>query len=240
MLWKRKQWNDILEQGVPHIVIDNFLDEETALKLYDECTNTAPRGGWTNFTRAGSNMEEYNDLVYCKEGHKTTYDLMHSGEMCYELEQLTDYVGLMPDPHLVGAGYSRFKVGSDLKPHYDFNWNDRLKLHRRLSCFLYLTPDWKEEYGGHLQFWDKNPNEEKKAKIIHEIAPLFNRLVIFGNLIKAPVHSVKPVVAPKDKVRTSIRWFYYQSNSTYNQDDPPHRSIYSSNEYTHTKLYDEE
>ena len=61
-------------------------------------------------------MEEYNDLVYCKEGHKITYDLMHSGEMCYELEQLTDIVGLMPDPHLVGAGYSRFKPGSDLKP----------------------------------------------------------------------------------------------------------------------------
>ena len=113
MLWKRKQWNDTLQKGYPHIVIDNFLDEETALKLYDECVNGAPRGGWTNFTRAGSNMEEYNDLVYCEKGHKITYDLMHSGEMCYELEQLTDMVGLMPDPHLVGAGYSRFKPGSD-------------------------------------------------------------------------------------------------------------------------------
>jgi hypothetical protein len=102
MLWKRKQWNDTLEKGYPHIVIDNFLDEETALKLYDECIDGAPRGGWTNFTRAGSNMEEYNDLVYCEKGHKITYDLMHSGEMCYELEQLTDMVGLMPDPHLVG------------------------------------------------------------------------------------------------------------------------------------------
>ena len=240
MLWKRKQWNDTLQKGYPHIVIDNFLDEETALKLYDECINGAPRGGWTNFTRAGSNMEEYNDLVYCEKGHKITYDLMHSGEMCYELEQLTDMVGLMPDPHLVGAGYSRFKPGSDLKPHYDFNWNDRLKLHRRLSCFLYLTPEWKDEYGGHIQFWDGNPNENKKAKIATEIAPLFNRLVIFGNLVKGPVHSVKPVKAPKELQRTSIRWFYYQSNSTYNPDDPPHRSIYKTNEYTHTKLYEDE
>ena len=56
MLWKRKQWNDTLEKGYPHIVIDNFLDEDTAHKLYDECVNTAPRGGWTLFSRAGSNM----------------------------------------------------------------------------------------------------------------------------------------------------------------------------------------
>ena len=57
MLWKRKQWNDTLEKGYPHIVIDNFLDEDTAHKLYDECVNTAPRRGWTLFSRAGSNME---------------------------------------------------------------------------------------------------------------------------------------------------------------------------------------
>jgi hypothetical protein len=68
---------------------------------------------------------------------------------------------------------------------------------------------------------------------------MFNRLVIFGNLVKGPVHSVRPVKAPNELQRTSIRWFYYQSNSTYNQDDPPHRSIYKTNEYTHTKLYDE-
>jgi hypothetical protein len=31
---------------------------------------------------------------------------MHSGEFLYELEQMTGILGLLPDPHLVGAGYS--------------------------------------------------------------------------------------------------------------------------------------
>jgi len=68
-------------------------------------------------------MEEYNDLFYTKTAHKITYDLLHSGEFIYELEQLTGIVGLMPDPHLVGAGFSRFRKGKDLKIHHDFNCN---------------------------------------------------------------------------------------------------------------------
>ena len=120
MIYKKRQWD---ESEVPFIYVDNFLDEKTCLELHDECLN-APRGGWTLFSRAGSAMEEYNDLFYSKVAHKTTYDLFHSGEFLLELEQLTGIVGLMPDPHLVGAGFSRFRKGSDLKIHNDFNWND--------------------------------------------------------------------------------------------------------------------
>ena len=73
--------------------------------------------------------------------------MFHSGEFLYELEQLTGIVGLMPDPHLVGAGFSRFRKGKELKIHYDFNWNDRLRLHRKLTCMLFLNPNWKETWG---------------------------------------------------------------------------------------------
>ena len=47
-------------------------------------------------------MEEFNDLISLPTAHKVTYDIMHSGEFLYELEQMTGIVGLLPDPHLVG------------------------------------------------------------------------------------------------------------------------------------------
>ena len=46
-------------------------------------------------------MEEFNDLIHCPTKYQVTYDLMHSGEMLYDLEQMTGIVGLLPDPHLV-------------------------------------------------------------------------------------------------------------------------------------------
>jgi hypothetical protein len=101
-------------------------------------------------------MEEFNDLISLPTAHRVTYDIMHSGEFLYQLENMTGIVGLLPDPHLVGAGYSILRKGTILSPHFDFNWNDRLRLHRKLTGLLYITPNWKSEWGGHNVEWTGN------------------------------------------------------------------------------------
>lgn len=239
MLFKKENWEKNKESGYPRTYIDNFIDDETCLKLYNECLNS-PKGGWTVFTRSGSRMEEFNDLISCPTAHKLTYDLMYSGEFLYELEQLTGIQGLLPDPHLVGAGFSILRNGSELAPHYDFNWNDRIRLHRKLTSLLYITPNWTEECGGHNIIWDKNPEIHQDAKMIESVAPLFNRFILFENIHEGPVHSVSKIHCPEDIGRCAIRFFYYISSSEYNHNDPPHKSIYANNEYEHHKLTEEQ
>ena len=246
MINKKQEWDKNKKAGIPHAVFDNFLDEETCLKIYEECIS-APKGGWTVFTRAGSRMEEFNDLISCPTAHQVTYDLMHSGEMLYDLEQLTGVVGLIPDPHLVGTGFSIFRNGSNLGCHYDFNWNDRLRLHRTLTSLLFITPDWKDEWGGHHQVWDKNKDVDSSAKLLGSVAPTFNRFVVKENVWyeelqqKGDWHSVSTVNCPDDvEGRCAIRFFYYLSSSEYDPKNLPHRSTYASMEYTHQKLYEEE
>ena len=240
MINKKKEWLRSKENGFAHAVIDNFLDEETCLKLYEECIN-APKGGWTVFTRAGSRMEEFNDLISCPTAHQVSYEIMHSGEMLYDLEQMTGVSGLLPDPHLVGAGFSIFRDGSYLGPHYDFNWNDRLRLHRKLTSLLFITPGWKEEWGGHHELWTNSPDKDKNAKKAYSHVPLFNRFYIDENVKKGPYHAVSKVNCPDEvECRCDIRYYYYISSSGYDPSDPPHKSIYTTNEYTHNKLYEEE
>lgn len=240
MINKKKEWNKNKENGFAHAVIDNFLDEETCLKLYEECIN-APKGGWTVFTRAGSRMEEFNDLISCPMAHQVTYEIMHSGEMLYDLEQMTGISGLLPDPHLVGAGFSIFRDGSYLGSHYDFNWNDRLRLHRKLTSLLFITPGWKEEWGGHHEIWTGSYDKDKTSKKVYSHPPLFNRFYIDENVKKGPYHAVSKVNCPDEvEGRCAIRFFYYISSSEYDPNDPPHKSIYTTNEYTHHKLHEEE
>ena len=241
MINKKTSWELAKKQhGFGRVKIDDFLDEETCLKLYNECVN-APKGGWTVFTRAGSRMEEFNDLISLPTAHRVTYDIMHSGEFIYELEQMTGTVGLLPDPHLVGAGYSIIRNGKDLSCHYDFNWNDRLRLHRKLTTLLYITPDWKDEWGGHIQYWDDNIDVNPKSNLIESVSPKFNRLVISENINKGPYHKVSGVTAPDDVYgRCAIRFFYYVSSSEHDKENPPHRSTYKSNEYSHHKLHEDE
>ena len=240
MINKKREWNKNKENGFAHAVIDNFLDEETCLKLYEECIN-APKGGWTVFTRAGSRMEEFNDLISCPMAHQVTYEIMHSGEMLYDLEQMTGISGLLPDPHLVGAGFSIFRDGSYLGSHYDFNWNDRLRLHRKLTSLLFITPGWKEEWGGHHEIWTGSYDKDKTSKKVYSHPPLFNRFYIDENVKKGPYHAVSKVNCPDEvEGRCAIRFFYYISSSEYDPNDPPHKSIYTTNEYTHHKLHEEE
>src|SRR6056300_955265 len=240
MIHKKQEWHKNKNKwGFGRTHIDNFLDEETVHQLYEECKN-APKGGWTVFTRAGSRMEEFNDLISLPTAHRVTYDIMHSGEFLYELEQMTGILGLLPDPHLVGAGYSIIRNSKELGCHYDFNWNDRIRLHRKLTSLLYITPDWKDEWGGHIQYYDDNVDKNKDAKLIESVSPRFNRFVINENVKEAPYHRVSEVNSPEDTPRCVIRFFYYISTSEPMKDDPPHRSIYKSNEYSHHKLHEEE
>ena len=239
MINKKQEWeHSKKEWGFGRTKIDNFLDEKTVYELYEECKD-APKGSWTVFTRAGSRIEEFNDLISLPTAHRVTYDIMHSGEFLYELEQMTGIVGLLPDPHLVGAGYSIIRNGKDLGCHYDFNWNDRIRLHRKLTTLLYITPGWESDWGGHIEYYDDNIDVKPKSNLIESVSPKFNRLVINENVKHAPYHRVSEVNSPEDVPRCAIRFFYYISTSEYDKENPPHRSTYKSNEYSHHKLHEE-
>ena len=84
-------------------------------------------------------------------------------------------------------------------------------------------------------------DKDKTSKNVYSHAPLFNRFYIDENVKKGPYHAVSKVDCPDDVVgRCAIRFFYYISSSEHDPNDPPHKSIYTTNEYTHQKLYEEE
>ena len=37
-----------------------------------------------------------------------------------------------------------------------FNVHPQLSLNRRINLLLYLNKSWNEEWGGHLELWDRN------------------------------------------------------------------------------------
>lgn len=206
-------------QPGPMGVFDDFLPKDVALSLYNEML-TIPDEHWRIFSRNGSHMMELNKLNLAPQAFNLV-NYLHSSQMLKQLSDLTGIPDLIPDPHLVGAGYSKSFPGDTLKLHTDFNWNDTLKLHRACSLIIYLTPDWQSEWNGGLDFYD----QKRQAPVTH-VDCLFNRCLIW-NYHKYGWHGhLNPLSNPQDKPRTTFRLFYYTSNSTYKQDDPPHRSQY--------------
>lgn len=203
----------------PMIVLDNFLPTEFALKLSKEC-ESIPEQHWTEFTRNGSFMKECKQLEHAPIAYEFV-NIMHSALGMEWLTKVTGITDLIPDPYLVGAGYSRSFSGDSLKLHSDFNWNEQLKLHRMLSFIIYINPNWKEEWGGHLQFTDFN-----KDKVIQNVAPVFNRAIIW-RYHKRGFHGYPDsLTCPRGVSRNTFRLFYYFSNAQHNENDRPHRSLY--------------
>jgi hypothetical protein len=108
-----------------------------------------------HFTRKGSCMYECNDLSI------TPYQdyLVHalgSTEFIKWLEELTGVRKLIPDPHLVGAGYMKSYRGDTLQVHTDFNWVEEVALNRAVSIIIYFNRGWLQEWGGETIVYDKN------------------------------------------------------------------------------------
>lgn len=206
-------------QPFPMTVVDDFLPVEVAYSMFKEA-NSVEKEIWKHFTRNGSSMLELNKMEYTPIAFEVM-NYLHSNYALDSLTKLTGIKGLIPDPHLVGAGYSLSFPGSTLKIHTDFNWNDTLKLHRALSLIIYLTPDWDPTWNGGLDFYDA-----KRQSVKTHVDCLFNRCLIWKyNKLGWHGHT-KPLLCPLNKPRTCFRLFYYTSNSTYLEDDPPHRSQY--------------
>ena len=127
-----------------------------------------------------------------------------------DLSYVTGMPGLLADEQLVGGGIHVTGPGGRLDVHVDFNYIESRKLHRRLNLLLYLNPVWEEQWGGHIQLWDKDVTECRQA-----FAPALNRCVIFETS-DISFHGVTPVTPAAPFPRQSFATYYYTREA------PPH------------------
>ena len=189
----------------PHIVIDDFLPPEILDSVLEEYPSP-DKIKWQKFdnksekklaSSSEQNMGEMTRLLLYQLNFETFINF---------LEKLTGIEGIIPDPHFVGGGLHQITPGGYLKIHVDFNKHQRLKLDRRLNLLLYLNKDWKEEYGGHLELWDKEMKACRK-----KVLPIFNRCVIFNTTDFSYHGHPEPLTCPEDRTRRSLALYYYSN-----------------------------
>lgn len=192
-------------QPFPHIVMDNFLPEY----VLDDVLKEFPKPGeikWQEFeNKSEKKLASTSELQMGDATRFLLYQLNSSTFISF-LEKLTGINGIIPDPHFVGGGLHQIERGGYLKMHVDFNRHTRLKLDRRLNLLLYLNKDWKEEYGGHIQLWDKDMTRCEK-----KILPIFNRCVIFSTTDFSYHGHPDPLTCPEGWTRKSLALYYYSN-----------------------------
>lgn len=120
------------------------------------------------------------------------------------VEKITGIGSQRPDPSLYAGGLSAMVSGDFLNPHIDNSHDGERRYYRTLNLLYYVTPDWKEEYGGNLELWD--PRVTRPVTI----PSLFNRLVIMETN-PGSWHSVSPVAT--DRARCCVSNYYFSDRS---------------------------
>lgn len=220
----------------PHIIIDNFLPSPIMdlvlkeVKQYPDwySDNTAYAAGrQVNkfFTPSPDSYQFDNSMKNLKTLAPFTMHVLeyfHSKEVLEFLEKLTGITGLLADNDWLGGGLHKVKNGGKLSVHADFNIHWKLNLHRRINLLLYLNKDWKDEYNGELELWEKD-----LSKCAVKIKPIFNRAVIFNITDDAHHGHPIPLNLPDDAARYSIAMYYYSNDRPNHEKNPGHGVVWS-------------
>ena len=194
----------------PHIVIDNFFDQDI-LKLVTNEFKTGALSGAVGFNDAVGKKfitgrgGKVNGTSFPHASRLLSY--LNSSEFVDFLQVLTGIQEpLIPDPHFIGGGLHEGLRGGFLKMHTDYSIHPETRLDRRINLLAYLNQDWEREYGGFLELWD---SELKRCH--HKILPIFNRVVIFSTTDYSFHGNPDPVLCPSEQSRKSIAVYYFSN-----------------------------
>ena len=184
-----------------HVVIENFLKEDFANTLHDTFPplNSLAKHyhGLNEKKSEGSDFDKFNPAF--SELRKA----LNTPEIQKIIEQITGIKDIYSTDDSLGAGIHQGENGSYLDIHIDFNIHHIEDVHRRLNLLIFLNKNWKEEYGGKLEMWDKDVTECVQAYL-----PSFNRCVIFATN-DISYHGYSKITVPKDVTRKSFYCYYY-------------------------------
>ena len=199
----------------PFIIIDDFFSKEFLNEVLNQFPNLTEQKKTTNYDNKNEVKFANNQYKNFPNNIKKLFDFLNSDFFLNFLQRITNIQEkLIPDLELNGGGLHEIKKGGLLKIHSDFNKHPSLDLDRRLNVLIYLNKDWKEEYGGHLEFWDKEMTSCRE-----KVLPIFNKMVIFSTTDNSNHGHPDPLNCPNNMSRKSIATYYYTKGRPINEID---------------------
>ena len=187
----------------PNIELNNLWDNKLLEKCFKEIEDFKNWDREKNFFAAKKRLYSQNH-EYFPDNVKKVFNELCSQKFINWLESFTNEKRLVADTNFTAGGISSVGNGGFLKIHADPNWNPRVKLFMRIIIIVYLNNDWKDEWGGHLEFWNEDMTAcEKKIK------PVINNMIIFSNNDRNYHGHPDPLKVPENTRRNNLIMYYY-------------------------------
>lgn len=164
----------------PHIIKDNCLDTVFAKNIQEEILNI-PQDHWDRYDNPFEQKYTLSSKENLPENCNKLFLYLNSREF---IDQLSDIIGveLFPDPTKNFWGIHKYKDGDYLDIHVDAGRHPTTLQKKHVTLGIYLSKDWTDKNGGHLELWQGGNASRGDAiinKCVTRVLPIFNRLVIF-------------------------------------------------------------
>jgi len=159
----------------PYMKQDNFLNEKSAYLLQKEILNI-PDCDWDRYNNPFEQKYTLRDKYNFPPNLKLLFEELQSINFVNELSNMCGYK-LILDNTRNFWGVHKYDSGDKLDIHTDAGLHPVNNLKKQITLGIYLSNNWKKEYGCELEIWEGNKNSISKK--IDSIEPYFNRLIIF-------------------------------------------------------------
>jgi hypothetical protein len=206
----------------PHVIIDNFLDPEFARRVHDSfpAFQDALKIGRSFSTVNEKHKVQITDTGQFAPAVLELNRLLASPAWLDRLSTVFEIPNLLADGELIGGGMHQTGPRGRLDVHVDFNYIAERQLHRRLNILIFFNPDWKPEWGGCLELWDRDVKQCR-----HSFEPIFNRCVVFETS-DISYHGVTAVHCPAEQTRKSFAAYYYTKEPPAHWTGQAHGTIF--------------
>jgi|SRR5262245_2813211 len=188
----------------PHVVLEDFLPDETARAVHAEFERS--EAGWKHYNHYNERKFALTDVSQMLPATQALFETLQSERFVRFIERLTGIEELRSDPDLDGAGLHRSSRGGFLNLHVDFlSHTKQRQWSRQVNLLLYLNPEWREEWAGELEFWDAG-----LSRCARKVEPVFNRCVIFHTSARSYHGHPTPLACPDGVSRKSIALYYFR------------------------------
>jgi len=200
----------------PHLVFERLLLPDVAAKLEAEFPSTAG-DAWTHYRHYNNDTLGLTDAAAFPPLVRQVIDELNSPRFTALLSRITGFPHLLADDMLEGGGLHMTEAGGFLNLHADFtNHHYHRNWQRRCNLILFLNSDWRDEWGGALELW------ERDLSACRVRVPVRNNTAVIFETGRDTFHGYPDrLTCPPGTSRKSLALYYYTeepqvvSQSTY-------------------------
>ena len=203
----------------PHIVFKNFFNKDFLSKVLKEFPDLSKSKSSINYSNKNEVKFASNNKKSFKKSTKIFFRYLNSSNFLKFIQEISSIKEkILADQTLNGGGLHEIKSGGVLKVHTDFNKHPTKNLDRRINVLIYLNKNWKKNFEGQLELWNKD-----MKKCIKKIMPTFNTMVIFSTNDFTNHGHPNHLKCPKTISRKSVAIYYFSKGRPRNEISQMHK-----------------